>query len=136
MIPLPVNSNCTPATVTSSSSYFATTRKTAALIGANLNTTADQEISIPVAPWFIHRVFIRNASKIITTARGGIYTQPNKGGELLVPADQLFAIGEPPRILDLNIADFATGNEFSYQTLYLSLTTPEGSEATPFGLFS
>lgn len=114
--------------------------------GLNFNTTSDQAIpiSVPSAGYLVDAIVISNPSVSLTTAAGGFYTAASKSGIAIVASGQTYST------LTTNAANTA-GNAMSatlatagnttalggYQqgsnainTLYLSLTTPQGAAAT------
>ena len=101
------------------------------LIGANMNSTGDQQIVIFSAPakYIIRRIVATNASLSLTTAVGGIYTAVSKGGTAVVANSQAYStLSASTKFLDLTLAsntDYRTAT-----SLYLSLTTPQGAAAT------
>jgi len=101
------------------------------LIGANMNSTGDQQIVIFSAPakYIIRRIVATNASISLTTAVGGIYTAVSKGGTAIVANSQAYStLSASTKFLDLTLAsntDYRTAT-----SLYLSLTTPQGAAAT------
>jgi hypothetical protein len=101
------------------------------LIGANMNSTGDQQIVIFSAPakYIIRRIVATNASISLTTAVGGIYTAVSKGGTAVVANSQAYStLSAGTKFLDLTLAsntDYRTAT-----SLYLSLTTPQGAAAT------
>jgi hypothetical protein len=101
------------------------------LIGANMNSTGDQQIVIFSAPakYIIRRIVATNASISLTTAVGGIYTAVSKGGTAVVANSQAYStLSASTKFLDLTLAsntDYRTAT-----SLYLSLTTPQGAAAT------
>jgi D-serine deaminase-like pyridoxal phosphate-dependent protein len=103
------------------------------LAGANMNSTADQAITLPAGSWEIVGVYAAKGSISLTTAAGGIYTGASKGGTAVVAAGQTYAaltgtetdvqictVGATPTV---TLAAEGTG-------LYLSLTTGQGAVAT------
>ena len=100
------------------------------LIGANMNSTGDQQIVIFSAPakYIIRRIVATNASISLTTAVG-IYTAVSKGGTAIVANSQAYStLSASTKFLDLTLAsntDYRTAT-----SLYLSLTTPQGAAAT------
>ena len=101
------------------------------LIGANMNSTGDQQIVIFSAPakYIIRRIVATNASISLTTAVGGIYTAVSKGGTAVVANSQAYStLSASTKFLYLTLAsntDYRTAT-----SLYLSLTTPQGAAAT------
>lgn len=102
------------------------------LIGANMNTTADQafEKLHDYAAYTLQFIRINNASVNMNTAVGGIYTGANKTGITLVANTQTFTTLTTPakgQAMSLIAAD-ATG--VLTADPILSLTTPQGVAAT------
>lgn len=98
------------------------------LIGANMNSTADQAITIGSGNYIIRRITVTNASVSLTTAVGGVYPTTSKGGTALVAAGQVYTtLSAPTKVLD---ATLATTDRQTVTTIYLSLTNPQGSTAT------
>ena len=91
------------------------------LIGANMNSTGDQQIVIFSAPakYIIRRIVATNASISLTTAVGGIYTAVSKGGTAVVANSQAYStLSASTKFLDLTLAsntDYRTAT-----SLYLS----------------
>lgn len=96
------------------------------LVSANLNTTADQLISLATGKKRITRILCINASATPTIAAGGFYTGAAKSGTTIVSAAQVYTA--LTAILSLNVT--LAANYTSGTTLYLSLTTAEGSALT------
>lgn len=97
-------------------------------VGANMNSTADQSITISSASYVITAILVTNASISLTTAAGGIYTSASKGGTAVVAAGQVYSAltaATKQLALTLNDTDRRTAT-----TLFLSLTTGQGSAAT------
>ena len=61
------------------------------LIGANMNSTADQQITMFSNPskFILRRIVVTNASISLSTAAGGVYTAASKGGTAVVAAARL-----------------------------------------------
>ena len=100
------------------------------LAGANMNSTADQAIPIRFdgSKYVPLRIYVTNASTSLTLAAGGIYTATSKGGTAIVAAGQVYsALTSSSKTLQTTIAVTDTRTE---STLYLSLTTAQGSAAT------
>lgn len=100
------------------------------LIGANMNTTADQALTKAFAftNYVIDRILVTNASTSLSLAAGGIYTAASKGGTAVVAAVQLYSgLTAGGLIVPLTIAntDLRTG-----ASLFLALTTGQGGAAT------
>lgn len=99
------------------------------LRAANMNTTADQAISIGVAKYVVRRIVVTNASANLTLAAGGIYPAASKAGTAIVANTQLYtALTASTKTLDLTLA--ALTDVQTAATLYLALTTGQGSAAT------
>lgn len=61
------------------------------LLGANMNTTADQAIVISANKYVPTKVVFTNASATPTLAVGGLYTGPTRSGTALVGALQVYS---------------------------------------------
>lgn len=99
------------------------------LIGANMNSTADQTIPLNtgIAKYQPDVIQCVNASISLTTAAGGIYTAASKGGTAVVAAVQAYStLTAATKVLPLTIASTDTRTA----ALILSLTTPQGAGAT------
>lgn len=102
-----------------------------ALKGANFDTTSDQALPVPFGKYVIHNVVVTNASTSLTLAVGGIYTDASKGGIAVVAAIQVFSgLTGSAKFIDLTLTSGVTGDTVTASTLYLSLTTAQGSAAT------
>jgi hypothetical protein len=124
--------------------YFSDLRVIAKLIGANMNSTDDQLLTIQLADdaatavdegdYIIDGIYARNASVSLTTAVGGIYTAAAKGGTQLVANSQVYsALTAASKYVALTRANTALTDVFNVTTqpsLYFSLTTPQGAAAT------
>lgn len=98
------------------------------LVGANMNSTADQSITISSASYVITAIIVTNASISLTTAAGGIYTAASKGGTAVVAAGQVYsALTAATKQLALTLNDT---DRRTVTALILSLTTAQGSAAT------
>lgn len=106
------------------------------LLGANMNTTADQAIPIvaPTAAYLISDVVATNASVSLTTAAGGVYTAISKGGTAVVAAGQAYSTLTAAAANAAGSSLLLTLNTptayYNASTLYLSLTTGQGAAAT------
>ena len=99
------------------------------LIGANMNTTADQAIAISATKYLIPRILVTNASTSLTLAAGGFYPAASKGGTPLVAAIQAYSgLTGSTLAIDLTMAGLLT--VFTQSTLYFALTTGQGGAAT------
>ena len=105
------------------------------LIGANMNSTGDQQIVIFSAPakYIIRRIVATNASISLSTAVGGIYPAVSKGGTAIVANSQVYSgLSASGKFVDLTVASGYTsgGDVLTVKSIYLSLTTPQGAAAT------
>ena len=104
------------------------------LLGANMNSTADQAIPMfnGSLPYRVTKISVKNASVSLTTAAGGIYPAAAKGGTPIVAATQVYsALTGSTLALDLTIAATPGITEYAAATpLFLSLTTAQGAAAT------
>lgn len=106
------------------------------LVAANMNSTADQQITIFDNPskYIIRRIVVTNASTSLTTAAGGIYTAASKGGTAVVASTQVYTtLTGSTLFLDLTLNTTGSANitvKSSVPNLYLSLTTAQGAAAT------
>jgi hypothetical protein len=101
------------------------------LLGANLNSTADQAIPIAAGKYILRRIVVTNASGTPSLAVGGIYTAASKGGTQVVAATQVFSgLTSAPVSVDLTLAAGAIGAALTASQLFLSLTTAQGSAMT------
>lgn len=101
------------------------------LIGADMNSTADQQITIFSAPakFIVRRIVVTNASTSLTTAAGGIYPAVSKGGTAVVAAGQAYSgLTTAAGFIDLTLNANTTVK--TAKNFYLSLTTPQGAAAT------
>lgn len=100
------------------------------LIGANMNTTADQALTkaFSFTNHIIDRILITNASLSLSLAVGGFYTAASKGGVAIVANTQVFSgLSTATKTLAATIADTDLRTT---TVMYLSLTTAQGSAAT------
>lgn len=105
------------------------------LISANMNSTADQQITIFSAPakYIIRRIVVTNASVSLTTAVGGVFPQVSKGGTAIVAAGQVYSgLTGVAKFIDLTIASSYTsgGDTLTATNVFLSLATAQGTAAT------
>ena len=102
------------------------------LLGANMNSTVDQVISLSINPlshFRVSKITVTNASISLTTAAGGVYDAASKGGNALVANSQVYtALSAATKALDLTLA--LNLREPAGTILYLSLTTAQGAAAT------
>lgn len=97
-------------------------------IGANMNSTADQAVSLLSGNCGLNLIEVTNASANLTLAAGGIYTGAAKSGTAIVAAAQVYsALSTSLLILPLTIAarPRITGGQ-----VFISLTTAQGGTAT------
>ncbi len=106
------------------------------IIGANMNSTADQAITGLPSKWIPRRFFAQNASADLSAATiplGGIYTAAGKGGTAIVAATQSYvALSTAAKWVDLTLAAavLTTTDVLTATTVYFSLSTAHGSAAT------
>lgn len=96
------------------------------LIGADLNTTSDQLITLLAGNKKITKILVVNASGTITLAVGGFYTGASKTGSIIVANSQAYsALTSILSLTTTLIADYVSGT-----SLYFSLTTANGVART------
>lgn len=99
------------------------------LLGANMNTTADQAIPMTATNYLVTAIYVTNASTSMTLAVGGIYPAASKAGTAVVGAGQAYsALTGDAVVLPLTLA--VTSTRLTVTPLYLSLTVAQGSAAT------
>ncbi len=99
------------------------------LIGANMNSTADQAIPLNSTNYIIRRIVVTNASASLTLAVGGVYTGASKSGTAIVSAVQAYSgLTGATKTLDLTLAALTT--ILTGAQIYFALTTGLGSAAT------
>ena len=102
------------------------------LLGANMNSTADQAIPLFIpstAVFRVNKITFTNASISLTTAAGGVYDAAAKGGNAIVAAGQAYAgLTTAVKAIDLTLA--LNLREAAGTLLYFSLTTAQGAAAT------
>jgi hypothetical protein len=102
------------------------------LVGADFNSTADQAITIlsGVTKYIIRRIIATNASVNLTTAVGGLYGAAAKSAPNIVANTQVYsALTASSKFVDLTLTALCGTDIFTQATLYLSLTTAQGSAA-------
>lgn len=112
--------------------------KLAQLLGANLNTTNDQPIAIPttITKFQLTRIVVTNASLSLTTAAGGFYPQPAKGGTALVANTQVYSsLTAASALLNPTLTTYAnttalTASILTAFSIYFALTTAQGAACT------
>lgn len=98
------------------------------LIGANMNVTTDQVITLDAGQFKVESIYVTKPSTSITTAVGGIYTGASKTGTAVVTSAQSFSsLNSSTDVLACAISATPT---ISSGLLYLSLTTAQGAAAT------
>jgi hypothetical protein len=105
-----------------------------ALSGADMTKTTDQQFSSTLGPanWYsLSKVVITGATGPITSVVGGIYTQPEKGGEAVVADGQNFALdgATEGEMVVATLAPICATQCFK-GPLYLSLSTPLSEHET------
>ena len=131
------NITCTSSGATSSKRLLL-----GSLIGANFNSTADQAISLlGTSKFILDDIIITNCSAGLASAAGTFYAGAGKTNLIRGAATSTYtAITASTFVAELSSAttpasSSASGFQFSYftsasQTIYLSLTTAQGSAAT------
>ena len=106
------------------------------LIGANLNSTADQQVPIALrgnTKYIIRKIVVTNVSTTLAVSlvAGGLYSGASKSGVTIVAAAQVYtALTGSTKYLDLTIATGALTDILSANPVFFSLTTAHGSAAT------
>ena len=101
------------------------------LRSANLNSTADQPITIISSRYIIRRIVITSASTTPTITVGGFYTASSKSGTTIVPATQVYAaLTMADAYIDATLGAIVATSVRTETTLYLSLTIAQGGAAT------
>jgi hypothetical protein len=105
----------------------------ASILGANMNTTADQvfvgNVNLTTVKFAISKILVTNCSGSITTAAGGIYSAATKGGTPIVAAAQTYTGTGATSLQSLTIAAAGSAAVWSVAPI-LSLTTGEGVAQT------
>lgn len=113
--------------------------KLAQLLGANFNTTVDQAIPLPtsgVSKFILTRIVVTNASLSLSSAQGGFYPQPSKGGSALVSSAQVYsALTGSTLWLSPTLTSFAnttvlTASNLTSFSIYFSLSVAQGQACT------
>lgn len=100
---------------------------------ANFNSTADQACTIAsgITVWTPTSIIVTNCSASLTLAAGGVYPTMSKGGTALVSAAQVYtALTSATVVLSLTFAANIATTRYTAGTVYLSLTTGQGTAAT------
>lgn len=111
------------------------------LLGANLNSTADQAIAIQISDadnivttgagqMVVTDVLVTNASVSLTTAVGGVYTAASKSGAIVANTQVYSALTAATKYLKLTLTGAALTDVLDLANLYFSLTTAQGAAAT------
>jgi hypothetical protein len=106
----------------------------ARLLGANMNSTADQQLTVfpdPSRKMRITKISGKGASVSLSTAVGGIFTGTAKSGTALVASTQVWTgLTGPTQAQDLGLVAAAAATVYPASTpLYLSLSTAQGAAA-------
>lgn len=97
------------------------------LLLANMNSTADQAITLDPGQWKIEGVYATKATLSLTTAAGGVYTGAAKGGTAIVAAGQVYSgLVAQTDVIYATMAATPTVTG----SIYLSLTVAQGAAAT------
>lgn len=108
-------------------------RLLATVIGANMNSTADQAF-VKNGAWstgFVDKITVRNASISLTTVQGGIYTAASKAGTAIVAASQAYSALTTAFLgIDLTVTAGGKSAASLITNMVLSLTTGQGAAAT------
>lgn len=109
-------------------------RSPVSLRSANMNSTADQTVTVPtwIGKYTIRAITFTNCSISMTTAVGGFYTAASKGGTALVANTQAYSTLTGSAIwMDVTLAAGASsGGAPLTGNFFFSLTTPQGAAAT------
>jgi hypothetical protein len=119
--------------VTINNTAAGATRVLCSIRAANFNVTTDQACTIPagVTAWVPTSIVVTNCSASLTLAAGGIYPAASKGGTALVAAAQIYtALTGATIVLGLTLAANIATTRYTVNTVYLSLTTGQGTAAT------
>lgn len=100
------------------------------LSSANMNSTADQAITINSSKYIIRRIVCNNASTSLTTAVGGLYVAASKTNALVANTQVYSALTAASKTVDMTPTALALSDLRTETTLYLSLTTGQGGAAT------
>lgn len=98
------------------------------LLGANMNTTADQTIPLGYGHAVVTDIVITNSSLSLTLAAGGFYVGAGKTGTVVVSAAQLYVVLTAPG-LALK-ATMAAPVRVTTGQIFFALTTAQGVAAT------
>lgn len=120
-------------TVTITSTAIGATRVLCSIRAANFNSTVDQLCTIPagVTAWAPTSIVVTNCTASLTLAAGGVYPATSKGGTALVAAAQIYtALTGSTIVLALTMAANISTTRQTINSVYLSLTTGQGTAAT------
>lgn len=104
--------------------------------GIDFNSTGDQGLTFPTiasaSGIILTGILVTNCGTSLTTAAGGVYDAVGKGGNVIVAASQAYTtITGSSKYMTMTLAAYGAATVFSSgQTIYLSLTTPQGGAAT------
>ena len=98
--------------------------------GANMNSTADQAITINSANYIIRNIVATNASTSLTLAAGGIYAGASKATAVVANTQVYSTLTAASKTVDLTVNALGLSDRRTEGTLYLSLTTGQGGAAT------
>ena len=99
--------------------------------GLNMNSTSDQPIFMLTNRYIVRRVTAANVSQALLVAAGGIYSATGKGGNVYVPATQLYtSLSAAHKYIDLTLTALVQSNIGTKQECYFSLTVPEVTPCT------
>lgn len=101
------------------------------LIGANMNSTADQAFTkaFTFSTFHIDRIRVTNASASLTLAAGGIYGGAGKTVPLVAAAQIYSALTGGTLGLDLTALPLMMGDQ-ALSSVFLALTLAQGGAAT------
>lgn len=100
------------------------------LVGANMNSTADQAITINASQYVIKEILVMNASTNLTTAVGGFYGAAGKATAIVANTQVYTALSGASKYVDLTLGTLLGTDIRTESTLYLSLTIAQGGAAT------
>lgn len=127
-------SSLTPTQVSYLQNFAANTQAGRVLLGklasANMNSTADQAIAISSTNYIIRNIVATNASVSLTLSVGGIYAAASKTTAVVANTQIFSALTASTKTVDLTINALGLSDRRTEATLYLSLTTGQGSAAT------
>lgn len=103
-------------------------RLIAVVKGANVAAVGDNAMVIVNSTTYsVANIVLTNASVSLTTAAGGVFTQPNGGGTALMASAALAANTSSAVVTQETVA---TTNAQTAQNLYFRVTTGQGGTAT------